>query len=110
MHRILQPREVDGYGNHLIHVYLSDEAGLKLAFTCKSGRAITFFPHQYDIRPFGNKILTNIVVKPGMLMGDIGTSVTGTATHEATHAFLDSKCPQFIALAKIYLATKLTNL
>ena len=98
MHRSLHPGEADGHGNRVIHVHLSEQPGSKLGFCCESRLAITVFPYQYSIQPFGNKLFTNMVIEPGMSIVDIGTSISGTATHEVTHAFLNSECPPSIAL------------
>ena len=91
MHPFLHKGEADGYRNRLIHVHLSEQPGSDLASTCDPRRAITFFPDQYSFEPFGNQILTNMVIVPGMSMGDIGTSISATATHEVTHVILNSK-------------------
>ncbi|ERF68249.1 hypothetical protein EPUS_02705 [Endocarpon pusillum Z07020] len=91
IHPFLHEKEAKGDGNSVIHVHLSEQEGSRLACTCKSGRAITFFPKQYSQKPFGNQILTSMVIAPGMSIGDIGTSISVTATHETTHAFLKSE-------------------
>ncbi|KAF7503476.1 hypothetical protein GJ744_003705 [Endocarpon pusillum] len=91
IHPFLHEKDAKGYGNSVIHVHLSEQEGEKYASTCLSGRAITFFPRQYSIKPLGNQILTNMVIAPGMSIADIGTSVSVTGSHETTHAFLNTE-------------------